>query len=179
MAEKETVVQLSEHPWALLGRRLRMPLFQWSFWTVMLVGIAFIGYLAVWIEETTISNFVPTAQEPEPNLEPLKLSYATAILAVAAPCIAQLALVMNKMATLVALVFAVIVATLAYQVMYGAHDLHAVHLVGRPGMLVALLSWWLANGEDDLFQDRTRPNVPSGGSNTQRPLSSGSSKVKT
>jgi hypothetical protein len=179
MAEKGTSAQLSEHPWALLGRRLRTPLFQWSFWTVMLVGITFIGYLAVWIEEATIRNFVATLKEPKPNLEPLKLSYATAILAVAAPCVAQLALAMNKMATLVALVFAVVVATLAYQVMYGAHDLDTVHIIGRSGMILALLSWWLANGEDDLFQDRTIPNVPSGGSNTQRRLPGGSSKVKT
>lgn len=170
---------LGEHPLALLGRRIRTPIGQGVFWIVLLFGIGVFGYLAVWIEESHVSYFVATKERLTPDLEPLRLAYATAILAVAAPCVAQLVLSMNKMAALAALLIFSAIGALAYWVSSASPDLHAVHLYGIPGLLIAVLSWWLANGEDELFQDRTFPNVPSGGTNTQRPLAGGKSKVKT
>ena len=170
---------INEKPWELLGRRLKAPLAQWSFWIVLLFGIGVFGYLAVWIEESHISDFVPTKDQATPDLEPLRLAYATAILAVAAPCVAQLVLALNKMAGLVALIMTCAVAALAYCVSDAAPNLHAVHSYGRPGMLIAALAWWLANGEDKLFQDRTNPYASSGGTDPQRDLSGSESKVKT
>lgn len=171
--------KINEHPWALLGRRLKTPVWQWSFWIVLLMGIGVFGYLAVWIEESHVADFVPTKLRSAPDLEPLRLAYATAILAVAAPCIAQLVLAMNKMAGLVALIITCVVGALAYWVSDAAHDLAAIHQYGYPGLIVAAFSWWLANGEDHLFQDRANPYAGSGGSDPQGPLSGGATNVRT
>ena len=177
MAGRNTGTQLDDHPWSLIGSRLKTPIGQWSFWIVLILGIIVIGYLAVWIEVSHVNHFEPTKERRAPDLEPLRLAYATAMLAVAAPCVAQLVLAMNKMAGLVALVIAFAVAALAYRVSASASDLSTVHIYGVPGLLIAVLSWWLANGEDELFQDRTTPGGPSGG-DTRRRLAGGKSKVK-
>lgn len=50
--------------------------------------------------------FTPTPDHPKPSLEPLRLAYATAILAVGVPCLMQPALSMNKMAAVTAFVLA-------------------------------------------------------------------------
>lgn len=177
MAGRNIGTQFDDHPWSLIGSRLKTPIGQWSFWIVLILGIIVIGYLAVWIEVSHVNHFVPTKERRAPDLEPLRLAYATAMLAVAAPCVAQLVLAMNKMAGLVALVIAFAVAALAYRVSASASDLCTVHIYGVPGLLIAVLSWWLANGEDELFQDRTTPGGPSGG-DTRRRLAGGKSKVK-
>lgn len=166
--------RLHEHPWALIGRRLSRPSRQWTFWVVLVVGIFGLGYLAVWIEESN----VPSAATGD-KLEPLRLAYATAMIAVAAPCIAQLVLALNKMAGLTALLLTVAVSMLAYRVSAFAPNLSSVHVYGIPGLLIALFAWWLANGEDELFQDRTTPNVSTGGTDTQRDLPGGQNNVRT
>jgi succinate-acetate transporter protein len=174
MTEERGEVRLNEHPWALIGRRLSRPFKQWTFWFVMIVGILGLGYLAVWIEEGNL----PAAAAGE-KLEPLRLAYSTAMIAVAAPCIAQLVLALNKMAGLTALLLTVIISALAFRVSAATPNLSAIHWHGVPGLLVALFAWWLANGEDELFQDRTMPNVSTGGTDTQRDLPGGQNKVKT
>ena len=168
-------IDIDEHPWSLLGRRLRMPFKQWSFWIVLILGIGVFGYLAVWIEEHHIADFVPTKERPTPDLEPLRLAYATAILAVAAPCIAQLVLAMNKMAGLVGLVITTVVGALAYWVSESTSNLGAIHSFGLPGLLIAAFAWWLANGEDQLFQDRPNSQASSGGPDPMGQLPGGNS----
>lgn len=177
MSSGETETGVDENPWAMIGRRLKRPCQQWTFYVVLILGIVILGYLAVWIEAVHAWNFTVTPRQPDFDLEPLKLAYATAILAVGAPCCMQIALTLNKMAILTGIVLIFVILTLAYSLSTGNLSHVGVHLIGLPGLLFAILSWWLANGEDELFQDRAKPNAASGG-DPARSLSGGKSGVK-
>jgi hypothetical protein len=152
-------------------RRLTKPVKQLSFWVVLVLGIIVLGYLAVMIEAVRV------AFAKEPDFEPLKLAYATAILAVGAPCQMQLILGQDKMLRVLAIVLIFLNLALAYCVGSQAQGALWVNVSGLIGLLIATCSWWLANGEDELFQDRPAPAAPSGG-DTSRELSGGSSGVK-
>lgn len=171
--------EIGEHPWALIGRRITTPVKQFSFWTVLLLGIVLIGYLSVWIEEGNVNDFVATKKQPFPDVAPLRLAYATAILAVAAPCVAQLMFSLNKMAVVVSFVITIVVGSLAYGLSELANSLQSIQCYGRAGLLIAVLTWWLANGEDEIFQDRTTPYAGSGGDNPLGPLPGGNAGVRT
>jgi MFS family permease len=152
-----------EHPWALIGRRLKLPCRQWTFYVVLILGILVLGYLAVWIEVVRVWDFKPSDEHPQPNLESLRLAYATAILAVGAPCFMQLVLTLNKMAAISGFVLLFLFAFMAYCVSNAEAGPGGVHFYGVVGLFVATLLWWLANGEDELFQDRVPFNAGSGG----------------
>lgn len=177
MSSAESEKGTGEHPWALVGRRLTRPCRQWTFYVVLILGILILGYLAVWIEVGNVIGFEPSAGCQTPNLEPLQLAYATAILAVGVPCLMQLGLTLNKMALVLAFILAFSVLFFAYRVSGEGISLSGVHFYGLFGLLVATMSWWLANGEDELFQDRPKPSAPSGGDPT-RELPGGNSGVK-
>lgn len=166
-----------EDPWALVKRRISRPCRQRTFYVVLILGILILGYLGVWIEVKNILFFTPTAEHPHPSLDPLRLAYATAILAVGVPCLMQFALSMNKMAVVTAFVLAFLVVCSAYFLSIASESIGLTHFLGVCGLLVATLSWWLANGEDDLFQDRVNPDAASGG-NPDRELSGGNSGIK-
>lgn len=166
-----------EHPWAMVGRRLKHPCRQWTFYVVLILGILVLGYFAVWIEFARVWNFQPSTGHEEPDLQALRLAYATAVLAVGAPCVMQLGLTMNKMAIVSSFVLIFIVLWLAYWVTNADTDTAGVHFYGLMGLTVATLCWWLANGEDELFQDRAPPGAASGG-DPQRSLKGGNSEVK-
>lgn len=162
--------------WALLGRRLTRPVKQVSFYVVLLIGIGVIGYLAVWIEEVRVAHAGAAGSTAQSNFEPLRLAYATAILAVGAPCLMQLIYVEDKIARVIAVVLGFVILTFAYCVDNEAPDLSWIHLFGRVGLLLATGAWWLANGEDELFQDMPTRNAPSGG-DPHRELTGGDSGV--
>ncbi|MFK4792204.1 hypothetical protein [Sphingobium sp. ZW T5_29] len=166
-----------EHPWAMIGRRLKHPCRQWTFYVVLVLGILILGYFAVWIEVARVWDFTPTTEQPELELQGLRLAYATAILAVGGPCVMQLGLTMNKMAILASFVLIFFVIWLAYWVTNAQVGQWGVHAYGVVGLIVATFAWWLANGEDELFQDRAKPGAPSGG-DPSRGLKGGSSGVK-
>lgn len=177
MSSGETETDAGENPWAMIGRRLKRPCRQWTFYVVLILGIVILGYLAVWIEVTRAWNFTATPGAPHLDLNSLRLAYATAILAVGAPCCMQIVLTLNKMAILAGIILIFVILTLAYSVSTSDLSLTGVHSAGLFGLLFATLSWWLANGEDELFQDRVNPNAGSGGDLT-RNLSGGKSGVK-
>jgi len=162
---------------ALLKRRVTHPLKQWTFAVVFVVGILILGYLAVWIELKTALSFLPTPEESKVDLAPLQLAYATAILAVAGPSIMQLMLTLDKMAMLVGFVLIFLMGSCAYFVSTATPDWFSVQFFGVLGLITATTAWWLANGEDELFQDKTRPAAASGGDPT-RELSGKPGKVK-
>ncbi|MBF0355963.1 MAG: hypothetical protein HQL43_12070 [Alphaproteobacteria bacterium] len=173
----ETETGAVDNPWAMIGRRLKQPCQQYSFYVVLILGIVILGYLAVWIEAWHAWKFTATPTKPDIDLDPLKLAYATAILAVGAPCCMQIALTLNKMAILTGIVLIFLILTITYSLATVNFSHIFVHLLGAPGLLLAILSWWLANGEDELFQDRVKPYAASGG-DTTRDLSGGNSGVK-
>lgn len=165
--------------WGPVKQRLSYPFKQVTFWLVLLVGVLFVGYLAVWIEILHVVNFVPTATKPVVDLEPVRLAYATAILAVAAPCLMQLVLTEMKILRVAAIGLVFVVLLLAHIVYIEASSACWVHGSGLLGMALAVLAWWLANGEDPLLQDHVTPSAPSGGDKPLRKLPGGKSKVKT
>jgi len=167
-----------EHPWALIGRRLSKPCKQWTFYAVLVVGILILGYLAVWIEAKNVFFFAPTPERAVPDLQPLRLAYATAILAVACPGLMQLLLSLNKMAVVTSIILGFVSIFLAYKLSFISESFADTNLLGGLGLIIATLVWWLANGEDELFQDRVNPGAPSGGDPNRR-LPGGSRRVKT
>lgn len=170
-------VHQGEDPWAMILRRLKQLCRQLTFYVVLVIGILILGYLSVWIEIVRIWEFKPTPDLPAPDLASLRLAYATAILAVGAPCVMQLFFTTNKMAILSGVVLIFGVLWLAYWVTNAFVGLYGVHCYGLLGLVVATLSWWLANGEDSLFQDRVMPNASSGGE-ISRALNGGNSGVQ-
>ncbi|NKL74836.1 hypothetical protein [Rhizobium leguminosarum] len=168
---------VGEHPWALVGRRLSRPCKQWTFYAVLVVGILVLGYLAVWIEFKNALFFHATENEQLADLKPLRLAYATAIMAVALPCTMQLGLTLNKMAVVSGIILAFIVLLFSYWLSFDSESFRWTNVLGIIGLIVATLCWWLANGEDELFQDRVNPNSASGG-DPSRPLSGGTGGVK-
>lgn len=175
--ENEEGFALGEHPWALVGRRLSRPCKQWTFYAVLIIGILVLGFLAVWIEFKHAFYFEVGSVDHQIDLKPLRLAYATAILAVAAPCLMQLGLTLNKMAFVSTAVLAFIVSAISYWLSLDSTSFLSTNLLGIPGLFIATLCWWLANGEDELFQDRVNPNSASGG-DPSRPLSGGTGGVK-
>lgn len=173
----KTEADAGEKPWAMIAHRLRRPCRQWTFYVVLILGIVILGYLAVWIEVVHAWNFAAKPTDPYLDLNPLRLAYATAILAIGAPCCMQIALTRDKMAILAGIVLIFVILTLAYSVSTSDLSQAGVHLAGLLGLFSATLSWWLANGEDELFQDRVKPNAGSGG-DLARNLSGGTSGVK-
>lgn len=178
MGSGEAEKSVGEHPWALIGRRLSSPWKQWTFFIVFILGIWVLGYLAVWIEVGNVASLRPSPAEPHPHLEPLRLAYATAILAVGGPCLMQLYLSQNKIAIVVGFVLLFLVLFVAYTVANGDLGLGGINCFGIFGLIIAAFCWWLANGEDELFQDRATQGAASGGDPT-RELPGGNSGVKT
>lgn len=178
MAEEQLEDDAAESVWAPVKRRLLFPIRQVTFWLVLLLGIVVIGCLAVWIEEVNVLYFVSTPENPSVELEPLRLAYATAILAIASPCLMQLFLAEKKMLRVAAIGLSVVVLWLAYLAASGAGSISSVHWSGLPGLALAILCWWLANGEDQLFQDRPELSGPSGG-DVHRDLNSVNKDVRT
>lgn len=171
--------QAEESIWAPIRQRLFHPLRQVTFWLVLLLGIVVVGYLAVWIEVGHVISFTPTSERSTVDLDPLRLAYATAILATASPCLMQLLLTDSKMIRVAAIALAFAALWLAYCVSVEAAWACRVHVYGGLGMALAILAWWLANGEDPLLQDRVSPSASSGGDNPLRDLPGGETDVRT
>lgn len=106
------------------------------------------------------------------QLMPLSIAYATAILAVAAPAIMQLLLTLDKMAILVGCLLIILTGTAAYNAADDMEGFWWLNSTGIFGLFIATFAWWLANGADDLFQDRPKNNSGSGG-DVERQLSGG------
>ena len=167
----------SDHPWAMMSRRLRHPSRQLTFYVVLVLGVVILGYLAVWIEVAHALNFQPTPVHPVLDLDALRLAYATAILAVGGPCFMQLCLSRDKMAMVSGFVLLFLFLFLAFCVSSFGGGQGTTHFYGVSGLVVATLCWWLANGEDVLFQDRLPTSAASGG-DPGRNLNGGTSGVK-
>lgn len=167
----------SDHPWAMMNRRLKHPSRQLTFYVVLVLGVLILGYLAVWIEVVHALQFQPTREYPELDLSALRLAYATAILAVGGPCFMQLSLTRDKMAIVTGFILLFLFLFLAFCVSNASGGQGPTHLYGFAGLAVATLCWWLANGEDELFQDHSPPSAPSGG-DPNRNLKGGNSGVK-
>ena len=161
---------IEQDNWALVKTRLRTPVKQVTFWTVLIFGILFASCLSLWIEICNVWDFVPTTDCPEPDLGPLRLAYATTILALAAPCLAQLYFTSDKMIRVIAFIISFLSLGLAYWVSENAKGLYSTHGIGILGLAISVAAWWLANGEDPILQDRSDTAAGSGGADLLRPL---------
>lgn len=179
MSTDEAETCAVEKPWAMIARRLSRPCRQWTFYAVLGLGIVILGYLAVWIEAWHAWNFTATPTKPIVDLGPLKLAYATAILAVGGPSCMQIMLTQNKMAIVASIVLVFVILVLAYSLSTANFSHVYVHVVGGAGFFLSILSWWLAVGEDELFQDQVNTYAASGGYDTNRILAGGTSGVRT
>lgn len=179
MSSVATEIDAAESPWALVLRRLTKPCRQFTFYVFLVFGILAAGYLAVWIEAWHAIRFVVTPEKPSLDLEPLKISYATAIIAVAGPCIMQTMLSRDKIAIGICFIVTFCVVCITKLISSDGIGQADIHVVGAAGVLVSIFSWWLANGDDDLFQDKVNPYAASGGKKLNGDLPGGMSKVKT
>lgn len=163
--------------WYLLHRRWTRPRTQLSFWTFLAVGIVLLGDLAVWIEFYRYF-FIPPALGANTDLHPLQLALATAGLAIAGPAAMQLLYSRDKLCIVAAIILFTFVMIFAmYLMVFGeAHETGTL-FGGFVCLVLAILAWVLANGEDDIFQDETRDDAATGG-NPMRSLGSPATRVK-
>ncbi|WP_336964020.1 hypothetical protein [Sphingobium aquiterrae] len=176
----------SPSPWNLLRERLQKPCKEWSFYIFLGVGILFLGGMAIWIEAYRFLTFVASQDHPHAELSGIRLALATAILAIAGPAAMQLMYALDKMATVVAILLIAVELVLAIYLMgFGSPDGCGTILWGFIGLGLAVLTWWLANGGDNIFQDETPDDAATGGNPTrpllggaQRPLPGGTSNVQ-
>ena len=176
--------------WKVLHRRWTRPSGQFSFWTFLLVGIVILGGIAVWIELYRYA-FIPLsspsdieaadaagAHQPVRSLSALQLALATAGLAVAGPAVMQLLYSRDKLAIVAAVLLITVEMIFAmYLMVFGEAGKLGTLVAGLICVIVAILAWILANGEDDIFQDEVANDASTGG-NPMRPLSSGQAPAR-
>lgn len=173
-------------PWNLLRERLQKPCKELSFYIFLGIGILFLGGMAIWIEVYRFLTFIPTPEHQHAELAGTRLALATAILAIAGPAAMQLMYALDKMATVVAILLIAIELLLAIYLMgFGSPNGCGTIFWGFVGLSLAVLTWWLANGGDNIFQDETPDDAATGGNPTrpllggaQRPLPGGTSNVQ-
>lgn len=165
-----------------LGRELRLrlvtPCLQVSFWAYLLLGIILCGGVAIWVEVLKYLAHVGGIATSE-SIRTAINAYFPAIGCAAA---VQLAFASENKKYLLS--FSLLIAAL-----FAAFSLVVLFLQKTPvtrlsftagivGSLLAVLTWWIANGLESTYQDTVDPDAAVGGT-TQATLPGDTSDFKT
>lgn len=154
-----------------IGRRFRRPVGSPSFWMFLIVGIIGFGGIAIWIEVLKYGFHLLDTKSAE-GIATAVNTYFPAI-----GCGAGLQIVTwekdkpNLRACGMA-VWSIMSAFCVVLLLLQAHHPLLSGVLGSICSILALATWWLANGEEDAFQNAPKTNAATGG-DLDQPLAGG------
>ncbi|WP_133116113.1 hypothetical protein [Mesorhizobium wenxiniae] len=141
-------------------RRFVKPIGQVNFWTYLVLAIFSLGGLPIYIEWFRMTN------SPAHNVDGVKLALFTVFPAIMGASAVQLVLDKDnspiRMAGLGSLVLCFVVTFTLIANIFSIPDKWSI-ITGILFCLLAVLTWWVANGLDPIFEDTIRPDDSVGG----------------
>lgn len=148
--------------WNELKRRLKAPTGQVTFWMFLFLGVCGFGACGIWVE---LDKY---AQSSNNNLDGIQTAIFTFFPALGCTATMQIIISDTEKKYMRSVGFAAgILMLLAafWLVRYSENIMKSTSiLIGLIASVIAILTWWIANGEDPIFDDNVKKiDIPTGG----------------
>lgn len=159
-----------------IGKRLKAPVKHTNFWGYLFLAIFVLGGLSVYIE------WFRYGAGKTQNSEGIVLALFTVFPAIMGASAVQLVLDKDNSPTRMAgLISLFLCALLTFVFTADPFEISKTIAVicGIVCCLIAVLVWWIANGEEEIFRDTIKPYASMGGSKASGKLNSKQTDVET
>jgi hypothetical protein len=161
---------------AELKRRLLAPIGQVSFWVFFLLGVVLFSASGVWVE---LGKY---GLAENGNLNGVRTAIYTFFPALACTATMQIIFSEDDKKYMRSLGYAVGLILILIGIGLLAFDEHFSPIVsiffGGIASIISVLTWWIANGYEQMFYDNLKGDEPTGG-NPEAPLKGSTSGLKT
>jgi hypothetical protein len=161
-SEKKKYINSFGVLWYELKSRFMAPVGQVSFWVFLILGVFLFSACGVWVE---LGKYILSSSK---NLDGIQTAIFTFFPALA--CTATMQIIFSdkekKPMKSIAYLVGILLLLAAIGLLSFAEHFTSTVLIrtGVVASILAIITWWIANGEDPIFNDNvSNPDIPTGG----------------